>query len=388
MKFIQYLSLSVALLVFCFAPIKAQESTTHEEHDSAIENVEHEVHEVEGEIKHLEAEFNPEEVIMHHIADANEFHIFGNISFPLPIILWEKGNGLKMFVSSAFDHGHLAVDGYVMDHGVIKKIKGDFPAGEQHVEVHHGEVMFGGHHYETEGKHTLLHSSSFYDFSITKNVFAMFLSIIVLLLIFITMANHYKKGNKVPRGFYAVLEPIVLFVKEDIAIPNIGEKKYAKFLPYLLTVFFFIWINNLFGLVPFFPGSANLTGNIALTFVLALFTLVITNINGNKYYWGHIFNPPVPGPLKILMIPIELIGVLTKPFALMIRLFANISAGHILILSLISLIFIFKSFFVAPISIAFVLFMSVLELLVAALQAYIFTLLSALFIGIALEEHH
>ncbi|MEZ4916103.1 MAG: F0F1 ATP synthase subunit A [Chitinophagales bacterium] len=186
----------------------------------------------------------------------------------------------------------------------------------------------------------------------------------------------------------AVLEPIVLFVKEDIAIPNIGEKKYAKFLPYLLTVFFFIWINNLFGLVPFFPGSANLTGNIALTFVLALFTLVITNINGNKYYWGHIFNPPVPGPLKILMIPIELIGVLTKPFALMIRLFANISAGHILILSLISLIFIFKSFFVAPISIAFVLFMSVLELLVAALQAYIFTLLSALFIGIALEEHH
>ncbi|MCB9257495.1 MAG: F0F1 ATP synthase subunit A [Chitinophagales bacterium] len=325
---------------------------------------------------------------MHHIGDANEFHIAGDLSLPLPIILWEKGVGLKTFMSSSFHHGASAIDGYVMDHGVVKKVLGDFPAGHHEVEVHHGEVLFEGAHFETEGKSTLLASSSFYDFSITKNVFALLMSISILLLVFIGMARFYKKGNMVPKGIYSALEPLVLFIKEDIAIPNIGEKKYAKFLPYLLTVFFFILINNLLGLVPFFPGSANLTGNIALTFVLALLTMIITNINGTKTYWGHIFNPPVPMALKPLMIPIELIGTITKPFALMIRLFANISAGHILILSLLSLIFIFKSFMVAPVSIAFVLFMSTLELLVAFLQAYIFTLLSALFIGLALEEHH
>lgn len=341
-----------------------------------------------SEVEEIEHEFDAKEVIMHHIADANEFHIAGDLSLPLPVILWDKQQGLKTFMSSSFHHGASAIDGYVMDHGVIKKVVGDFPAGHQEVEVHHGEVVYAGHHYATEGKTTLLASSSFYDFSITKNVFALLMSITILLLVFIGMARYYTKGNLVPKGIYSALEPIVLFIKEDIAIPNIGEKKYAKFLPYLLTVFFFILINNLLGLIPFFPGSANLTGNIAITFVLALITMIITNINGTKTYWGHIFNPPVPMALKPLMIPIELIGTLTKPFALMIRLFANISAGHILILSLLSLIFIFQSYMVAPVSIAFVLFMSTLELLVAFLQAYIFTLLSALFIGLALEEHH
>lgn len=340
-------------------------------------------------VEELEHKFDAGEVIIHHIADANEFHIAGDLSLPLPIILWEKGNGIKFFLSSAFDHGHKAVDGYVLDHGVVKKVKdAAFPMGEHHVEVHHGEVVLDNHHYETEGKHTLLAASSFYDFSITKNVFTLFLASFLLIIIFVGMARYYKKGNQVPKGIYAALEPIVLFIKEDVAIPNIGKDKYQKYLPYLLTVFFFIWIINLLGLVPFFPGSANLTGNIALTFVLAFITMVITNINGNKTYWGHIFNPPVPLALKPLMIPIEMIGVITKPFALMIRLFANISAGHILILSLLSLIFIFKSYFVAPVSIAFVIFMSLLELLVAVLQAYIFTLLSALFIGLAQEEHH
>lgn len=325
---------------------------------------------------------------MHHIADANEFHIIGDLSMPLPVILFDELQGLKVFLSSAFHHGHTAVDGFVMDHGVIKKVKGDFPSGKVDVEVHHGEVIYNGNHFETESKSTLLARSSFYDFSITKNVFTLLLSCIVLILIFVGMARSYKKGNMVPKGIYSALEPLVLFVKEEIAIPNIGEEKYAKFLPYLLTVFFFIWLNNIFGLIPFFPGSANLTGNIALTFLLALITMVITNVYATKTYWGHIFNPPVPLPLKPLMIPIEMVGIISKPFALMIRLFANISAGHILILSLLSLIFIFKSYFVAPVSIGFVLFMSLLEILVGFLQAFIFTLLSALFIGLAQEDHH
>ena len=173
----------------------------------------------------------------------------------------------------------------------------------------------------------------------------------------------------------------------SVIIPNIGEKKYAKFMPYLLTVFFFVWINNLIGLVPFFPFSANLTGNIYFTFVLALITFIITILNANKNYWSHIFSPPVPKALYPIMWPVEIIGMFTKPFALMIRLFANITAGHIIILSLFSLIYIFETAWISPVSGAFVLFMSFLEMLVAALQAYVFTLLSALFIGQAVEEH-
>lgn len=187
------------------------------------------------------------------------------------------------------------------------------------------------------------------------------------------------------------MEPLVLFVRDDIAKPNIGER-YKKFLPFLLSIFFFIWVLNLLGLV---PGGANVTGNIAVTLVLAVITMIVVAINGNKNYWGHIFNPPVPGWLKPMMIPVEIIGIFTKPFALMIRLFANIAAGHIVILSLISLIFVAShamgttgGFVMSVPSLALVLFISVLELLVAALQAYIFTLLTALFIGMAVEEHH
>lgn len=159
-------------------------------------------------------------------------------------------------------------------------------------------------------------------------------------------------------------------------------------MPYLLTLFFFIWINNVLGLVPAFPGGANLTGNIAVTFVLALITLIIVNVNGNRYYWKHILRPDVPWWLYPIMLLVELIGIISKPFALMIRLFANMIAGHIIVLSLISLIFIFQTLAVAPVSIAFVLFMYILELLVGFLQAFIFTLLTALFIGMAIEEHH
>ena len=199
------------------------------------------------------------------------------------------------------------------------------------------------------------------------------------------LARQYKK-NAVPKGFGRVLEPLVIYVRDEIAKPNISRDKYKRYLPFLLTVFFFIWINNLLGLIPVL--APNLTGNIAVTMVLALFTLIITNVSGNRGYWGHILLPPVPWWLYPIMIPVELIGIFTKPFALMIRLFANITAGHILILSLVSLIFIFKSVYMSALSIPFMVFMNVLELLVAALQAYIFTLLSALFIGMATEEAH
>jgi len=208
---------------------------------------------------------------------------------------------------------------------------------------------------------------------------------LILLLIFTSVARSYKRNGGIPKKLTGWMEPLVLFVRDDIAIPNIGESRYKKFLPFLLTTFFFIWVLNLLGLI---PGGANVTGNIAVTLVLATFTMIVVAINGNKNYWGHIFNPPVPGWLKPMMIPVEIIGIFTKPFALMIRLFANIAAGHIVILSLVSLIFVAKTLWVAPASLALVLFISVLELLVAALQAYIFTLLTALFIGMAVEEHH
>jgi F-type H+-transporting ATPase subunit a len=311
-----------------------------------------------------EAEFNPGEVILHHIADAHDWHLFDltnddgslhPISIPLPVILITNGN-LDVFMSSAFDHGHAEV---------VK--------GNRTYTLDHGHIV------EASGLSVL-------DFSITKNAASMMLSIVILLLIF-TAAGRSSAKNKggAPTGIARFMEPLVVFVRDEIAIPNIGDKHYKRFMPYLLTVFFFIWINNLLGLV---PAGANFTGNIAVTLTLAAFTMIITNVSGTKTYWSHIFTPHVPKWLYPIMIPVELIGVISKPFALTIRLFANITAGHIIILSLVSLIFIFKSVLIAPVSVAFVLFMSVLELLVAALQAYVFTLLSALFIGLALEEPH
>ncbi|MCK7542225.1 MAG: F0F1 ATP synthase subunit A [Marinilabiliales bacterium] len=230
------------------------------------------------------------------------------------------------------------------------------------------------------------------DFSITKAIFGMFVAAVILLWLMIAMARSYKKsGISAPKGLQGFFEPIILFIRDDIAIPNIGEHKYAKYMPYLLTVFFFILVNNLLGLVPIFPFGANVTGNVNVTFVLALFTFLITQFSGNRSHWRHVFAAPgVPVWLLPIMIPIEVIGLFSKPFALMIRLFANITAGHIIVLSLVSLIFIFKSVAVAPVSIFFVLFMYCIELLVAFLQAYVFTLLSALFIGMATAEaeHH
>ena len=310
--------------------------------------------------------YNPVPAIMHHISDSHEWHLWGegdeSFSIPLPVILYTAGN-LDVFMSSAFDHGHSTVK------------KGD----RVYTLDAHGHIL------EQSGLHPM-------DFSITKNVASMLLSVLVLLLLFGTAGRRAKKNSGAPRGITAFLEPLVVFVRDDIVKPNVGHG-HQKFLPYLLTLFFFILVNNLLGLL---PGAANVTGNIAITLVLSFITLIVTNISANKAYWGHIFNPPgVPLALMPIMIPIEVVGIFTKPFALMIRLFANISAGHIIILSLISLIFMAQSglgnagaFGVAPVSVLFVLFMYLIEVLVAFLQAYIFTLLTSLFIGLATVEHH
>lgn len=322
-----------------------------------------------------EVEFNTTEMIMHHISDAHEFHLWGEgddaVSVPLPVILYSPDKGLTTCMSSAFEHGHKTVDGYQLTHsGQIINEKG----------------MHSVKAFDLFGDTPI----AFIDLSITKNVFALLFSTLILLLVFGAVASSYKKRKmQAPKGLQSAMEPLILFVRDEIAISNIGKEKHKKFMPFLLTVFFFIWLNNLLGLVPFFPGSANLTGNIGFTFVLALATFIITNINGNKHYWKHVFaTPGVPVPLLIIMIPVEIIGLFTKPFALMVRLFANITAGHIIILSLISLIFAFKNAGWAGLSVPMALFMNTLELLVAFIQAYVFTLLSALFIGAAVEEEH
>lgn len=310
--------------------------------------------------------FDPTAVILEHVADSHKWHIWGDIAMPLPVILYTN-KGFETFSSANFQDGDKAYKGKYYTYQLVKdKVK----------------VV------DSSGKIDEAATKKVYDFSITKNVVALWIACVLLLVIFFAVASAYKKTvGKAPKGLQSFIEPIIVFVRDDIARPNIGYN-YERFMPLLLTIFFFIWISNLIGLVPFFPGGANLTGNIAVTFVLAIIVMVVVNVNGNKYYWKHIFAPDVPVWLYPIMWPVELVGILSRPFALMIRLFANITAGHIIVLSLISLIFVFKSIAVAPVSIAFVVFMDVLELLVALLQAFIFTLLTALFIGTATEEHH
>jgi len=310
--------------------------------------------------------YDPSKAILEHIADSHSWMVLGKTIIHLPVILYTD-KGLENFSSAVFNSEESVYHGKYYNYKLIEeKIKA---------------VDANGHLDQAASSHV-------YDFSITKNVVALWIAILLLLVIFISIAGTYNKRiNTAPKGLQSFLEPIIVFVRDDIARPNIGYK-YQRYMPFLLTVFFFILINNLVGLVPFFPGGSNVTGNIAVTFVLAIITMIVVNVNGNKYYWKHIFAPDVPILLYIIMIPIEIIGIISRPFALMIRLFANITAGHIIVLSLISLIFVFKSIAVAPVSVAFVVFMDVLELLVAFLQAFIFTLLTALFIGTATEEHH
>ena len=321
-----------------------------------------------------EKKFKPGYMIMHHILDSHEWHILDwgghPVSIPLPIIIFHEGKGMKVFSSSKFNHGQSSFSGYKMDHGKIIFINDN----------------------GTENK---IETSKIWDFSITKNVFSLLFSIIILLITFISISRKYiNNNNQAPRGLQSFFEPIIIFVRDDIAKSAIGEKDYKKYLPFLLTVFFFIFLNNLLGLIPVFPGGANLTGNIAVPMVMAAMVFIITTLSGKKHYWQHIFAMPgVPKPVLLILTPIEIFGALLKPLVLMIRLFANITAGHIIILSFLSMIFIFGEMNVAAgygtaiFSSFFVLFMMTLELLVAFLQAYVFTLLAAMYFGMAVEEH-
>jgi F-type H+-transporting ATPase subunit a len=323
--------------------------------------------------------FNPGEYIFDHIGDAHEWHIITlgktHVTVPLPVILFSKEKGIVAFWSTKFHHGHSEYNGFRLE--AEGKNKGKIV-----------ETL-------SDGSEVLP-----FDISITKNVAALFFSILVILLIFLNIGKAYKRNPVAPpRGLQSLLEPIILFVRDDIAKPSIGEKKYEPFMPYLLTVFFFIWINNMLGLVPIFPGGANVTGNLAVTMVLALVTFTITTISGNRNYWKDIFNTPgVPIWLKVPPLPlmplIETMGIFIKPFVLMIRLFANITAGHIISLGLLSIIFLFGEvnqyigYGVSVISVLFIMFMTLLEFLIAFIQAYVFTFLSALYFGMATEEHH
>jgi F-type H+-transporting ATPase subunit a len=315
-------------------------------------------------------EFDAIGTIMHHISDSHSWTLVGHIAIPLPIIVYSNGH-LDVFLSSAFNHGETVVT-----------------KGDRHYALYHEKIYLtdasGTIEKDEAGKPQNLKPL---DFSITRNVASMWISALMLLLIFISISRKYKRGVERPSGLQSAMEPIILFVRDDIANDMIGKGKADKYFHYLLTVFFFIWINNILGLVPFFPGGSNLSGNISFTAVLAICTLIITNVSGTKAYWKHIVAPPgVPAWVTVFLVPVEIIGIFTKPFALMIRLFANITAGHIILLSLVSMIFILKTIWFAPVSILLGLVMSLLEILVGLLQAFIFTLLSALFIGLATHD--
>jgi F-type H+-transporting ATPase subunit a len=336
--------------------------------------------------------FDANEVIFGHILDAHEFHFFSyegsdgeehEASIPLPVILYSKQKGLDVFMFSQFHHGEAAYNGYKVVTAEMLEEE-NLPAGK----YHEGQIV------AVDANGQIDESVKLYDFSITRYVVQMIISLLLLTWIMVSIANRYKKGHGVvtaPKGKQSLMEPVILFIVDEVARPCLGEKKYRKYLPFLLTVFFFILINNLLGLI---PGSANVTGNIAFTLVLALIAFVAILFSTNKHYWGHIFNPPVPGFVKPILMLVEFLGVFIKPMALMIRLFANMVAGHILIICLISLIFIFAGLSAAagwgasPLSVAFTIFIYFIEVLVAFLQAYIFVFLSAVFIGQAFEGSH
>lgn len=346
------------------------DETSHEEHDA-----------------HGDEEFDAAGHAIHHALDAHEIHFWGkgenSATIPLPIILYTD-KGLVTFMSSEFHHTD---DGSVI---VSKKGLNFIKVHEKIYQLHEGETMV---HFDAEHKPTNA-SLVTMDFSLTKNVVTIFLIAFLLIFVMFKSAKKYK-GDKptAPSGIASWTEPVILFVR-DVAKENIEGDKYKKFTPYLLTVFFFILFGNLLGLIPFL-ANPNVTGSISITILLATFTFIIQMINSKKAFWSHTLDPLGDSmswggkiPLYIILVPIEILGIFIKPAALLIRLFANITAGHIIVVSLISIIFVNESIAWAGLSVPFTLFISTLEILVAFLQAYIFMMLSALFIGMAVEEAH
>ncbi len=358
--FTKFLQLTFLALFLVASPIFANE----QEHNSEVAS-------------HVKKKFNAGELIIEHVSDSHEWHIMTlgsgteherHITLPLPCIVKHPVQGWMIFSSGNFvnheTHQKQEYEGLKMVHNHI-------------IDVASGDKVL--------------------DISVTKNVFALLISLIIMCAIFLSVAKTYtKRVGQAPTGLQSFVEPLIVFLRDEVAKPSIGPK-YERYLPFLLTIFFFIFINNLMGLIPILPGGANVTGNIAITMVLALMVFAITTFSGNKAYWIHIINTPgVPWWLKFpvpLMPIIELIGVVSKPLVLCLRLFANITAGHIIALAFFSLIFIFGEmsagvgYGVSIASVAFTIFMNFLELLVAFLQAYVFTLLASLYFGSAIEEH-
>lgn len=359
--------LVAAFSVFCLffsAPVNAQ----HDPHDPHAAGTE--AHAEEGKL-------DPGKILMEHILDNHEFHLADYdghaISIPLPILIYSPERGFTAFMSSRFEHGHKDYNGY--------RITKDPKNGHEKIIA----VNEAGQPDE---------AVTVYDLSFTRNVTQMLIALVLLVFIMTSIAKKYNKNGsgKAPSGFQNAIEVVVTFVRDDVAKPNLGHK-YEKYLPYLLTVFFFILINNIVGLI---PGSANVTGNIAVTAVLGVISLIVILFSTNKHFWGHIFNPPgVPGAVKGILVPVEFLGIFIKPIALIIRLFANMVAGHMIIGCLILMIFIFASLApaagigFAPVSIAFTIFIYMIEVMVAFIQAFIFTNLTAVFIGLSMEgDHH
>ena len=376
-------------------------------------------------IEPFESEFDAGEKAIGHIVDANAFHIGGDWYFHLPVMLYAPGEGwtllrsTRQFNPETYGNGTIAIDKYVLNHGSIYRVKDaeNFPSGrvaidgftKREAENRCGDVVptlfvqYQGQEYQLEWKSTIDGCffggsiTSYYDFSITKNVFSMLLMFVFLSWVFLSVAKAYRKREGMaPKGFQNFMETIIVFIQDDVAKPFLGEK-YDRFLPFLLCIFFFILALNLFGQIPFFPGSANVTGNLAVTMVLALFTFFAVNFVGNKHYWQHIFwMPGVPVPVKFILTPVEFIGMFIKPITLMLRLSASITAGHIVIVAFVSLIFIFGdsgtnltgSLSGLVMAIPLTIFMMAIELIIALVQAFVFTILTASYLGAATEEAH
>jgi F-type H+-transporting ATPase subunit a len=360
-------ALLLPLSGFAYDPDAVHGAATAEHHDDAA--------------GHGEEKFDPGKMIVEHISDAHDWHVVGHLHIPLPVIL-KTDKGWEVFSSANFRN----------EHHQLQAVPGENTPYSYMLEDEKIVVWD-----KTAGKVNEEATAHLLDLSITKNVVTLFIIAGLLLLVFMSVAKAYKKRpGQSTRGLQSFIEPLIVFIRDDVAKPSIGHK-YGKFMPYLLTVFFFIFFSNLLGLIPIFPGGANFTGNIAITLVLAVITFIITTINGNGHYWRHIFAMPgVPKGILILLTPIEILGMFLRPFVLMIRLFANITAGHIIALAFYSLIFIFgkngeavgAGVGVSVVSVAFTVFMFFMELLVAFLQAYVFTLLSAIYFGSAVEDHH
>jgi F-type H+-transporting ATPase subunit a len=398
--------LALCAIASCFAPsnsLLAQHHAAEQEHtevapvftdEPAAEQATHasddaaDVHQ-DAHADHDE-KFNVGDFIVPHIADAHDIHLFSDIHLPLPVIIYTEQEGLVVVMSSVFEghgHGHRYYDA---PSGARYIMYGEDVALSETTSFSAGSIAL----LSTSELVTLPMPAAVFDLSITKSVMGMLVMMALMLLIFVSVARSYKGEQRPPKGLANFFEPLIIFIRDDIAVPSLGNRS-DKFLPFLLTIFFFILFSNLLGLIPFI-GGFNITGTIGVTLVLAVFVFILTTINGNRNYWGHMLWPSgIPFPVKLILVPIEVLSMFMKPTVLMIRLTSNVSAGHIIILSFVSLVFIFKQDFGAAaghgigiVSVAFMVFMYFLELLVAFLQAYVFTLLAAIYFGEATQEAH